>query len=131
MSGAYSDIPRYVQTMPGVSADSNQRNTYMVRGGNTNESLFVINGFEAPNINHLSAWQVQQVRLSVNKFTQSMQKGRHDHRIVGFTADKVLAHSDGWVLETDMREMAGFVCILLLSLFSYAAFGQSGARCSE
>jgi hypothetical protein len=116
MSGAYSDIPRYVQTMPGVSADSNQRNTYMVRGGNTNESLFVINGFEAPNTNHLSAWQVQQVGLSVNKFTQSMQKGRH---------------SDGWVLETDMREMAGFVCILFLSLFFYAAFGQSGARCSE
>jgi hypothetical protein len=54
MPGTYSDIPRYVQTMPGVSADSDQRNTYMVRGGNPNENLFVINGFEVQNINHLS-----------------------------------------------------------------------------
>jgi outer membrane receptor protein involved in Fe transport len=54
MPGAYSDIPRYVQTLPGVSADSDQRNTYMVRGGNPNENLYVINGFEVPNINHLS-----------------------------------------------------------------------------
>jgi hypothetical protein len=56
MPGAYSDVPRYVQTMPGVAADNDSRNTYLVRGGNPDENLFVINGFEVPNINQLSTF---------------------------------------------------------------------------
>ncbi|SNT43370.1 Outer membrane receptor proteins, mostly Fe transport [Granulicella rosea] len=53
-AGAYNDVPRYLQTMPGVSFDTDARNTYLVNGGNAMENTFVLDGVEMPNINHIS-----------------------------------------------------------------------------
>jgi len=52
--GAYSDIPRFLQTLPGVTYDTDARNTYLVNGGNPLENLYVVDGVEVPNINHIS-----------------------------------------------------------------------------
>lgn len=52
--GAYSDIPRFLQTLPGVTYDTDSRNTYLVNGGNPLENLYVVDGVEVPNINHIS-----------------------------------------------------------------------------
>ncbi len=81
MPGAYSDVPRYVQTMPGVAADSDARNSYMVRGGNPVENLFVINGFEVPNINQLSTL------TSTAGFASMIDTN---------TLDNVVLHTGGW-----------------------------------
>lgn len=53
-AGAYSDIPRFLQTLPGVMFDTDARNTYLVNGGNPLENLYVVDGVEIPNINHIS-----------------------------------------------------------------------------
>jgi hypothetical protein len=53
--GAYSDIPRFLQTLPGVTYDTDSRNTYLVNGGNPLENLYVVDGVEVPNINHISS----------------------------------------------------------------------------
>jgi hypothetical protein len=52
--GAYQDIPRFLQTLPGVTYDTDARNTYLVNGGNPLENLYVVDGVEVPNINHIS-----------------------------------------------------------------------------
>jgi hypothetical protein len=53
--GAYNDIPRFLQTLPGVTFDNDARNSYLVNGGNPLENLFVVDGVEVPNINHISS----------------------------------------------------------------------------
>ena len=53
-AGTYGDIPRYVQTLPGVSFDSDARNGYLVNGGNPLENLVVVDGVEIPNLNYIS-----------------------------------------------------------------------------
>ena len=52
--GTYNDIPRFLMTEPGVTFDTDSRNTYMVNGGNPIENLYVVDGVEVANINHLS-----------------------------------------------------------------------------
>jgi hypothetical protein len=54
-AGAYNDIPKFLQTLPGVAFDTDSRNTYLVNGGNAMENLYVLNGVEIPNINHISS----------------------------------------------------------------------------
>ncbi len=53
-AGAYNDIPRFLQTLPGVVFTNDSRNTYLVHGGNDTENLYVIDGVEIPNINNIS-----------------------------------------------------------------------------
>ncbi len=54
-AGAYNDIPKFLQTLPGVAFDTDSRNTYMVNGGNAMENLYILDGVEVPNINHISS----------------------------------------------------------------------------
>lgn len=37
-AGAYSDVPRYLQMLPGVAFDNDARNSFLVRGGNPSEN---------------------------------------------------------------------------------------------
>jgi hypothetical protein len=53
-AGTLDDPARYFQIVPGVQSDSDQRNDFLVRGGNPSENLFVIDGIEVPSINHLA-----------------------------------------------------------------------------
>jgi len=53
-AGSFGDILRYLQGFPGVIATSDLSNQMMVRGGHPMENLFLLDGIEVPNINHLA-----------------------------------------------------------------------------
>jgi TonB dependent receptor/TonB-dependent Receptor Plug Domain len=53
-AGTYGDVSRYLQVLPGAVAVSDLSNGVLVRGGNPEENLFVIDGVEFPGISHFS-----------------------------------------------------------------------------
>jgi hypothetical protein len=53
-AGTFGDPSRYMQMLPGVVSDNDQRNDFLVRGGNPTENLFVIDNIEVPSINQLA-----------------------------------------------------------------------------
>jgi hypothetical protein len=53
-AGTFGDVSRYLQTFPGVVATSDLSNEMLVRGGHPMENLFLVDGIEMPNINHLA-----------------------------------------------------------------------------
>jgi hypothetical protein len=53
-AGTYGDFSRYLQTFPGVVFNTDESNDILVRGGNPLENLFLVDGIEVPNINHIS-----------------------------------------------------------------------------
>jgi hypothetical protein len=53
-AGTWGDFSRYMQLLPGVVWNSDMSNDIMVRGGNPAENLYVVDGIEVPNINHLA-----------------------------------------------------------------------------
>ncbi|MBS1803316.1 MAG: TonB-dependent receptor [Acidobacteria bacterium] len=53
-AGNYGDMLRYMQVLPGIVATSDTNNEFLVRGGHPIENLFVVDGFEIPNLNHIT-----------------------------------------------------------------------------
>jgi TonB-dependent Receptor Plug Domain len=53
-AGVFGDVSRFLQLFPGVVATSDLSNEVMVRGGHPMENLFLLDGIEVPNINHLA-----------------------------------------------------------------------------
>jgi hypothetical protein len=53
--GVQEDVVRSVALLPGVGVTSGGRNDLVVRGGSPFENLFLIDGFEVPNINHFGS----------------------------------------------------------------------------
>jgi hypothetical protein len=53
-AGSYGDIMRFLQVIPGVVATSDTSNEVLVRGGHPIENLYLVDGIEIPNINHLA-----------------------------------------------------------------------------
>jgi hypothetical protein len=53
-AGTFGDVSRYLQVLPGVIGSSDLSNDVLVRGGNPEENLFVIDGVEFPSISHFS-----------------------------------------------------------------------------
>lgn len=53
-AGTWSDLPRYLQTLPGLIGGADSQNASFVRGGNSFENLFVVDHIEVPNINQLA-----------------------------------------------------------------------------
>lgn len=53
-AGTWGDFSRYLQVLPGVVWTSDYTNEIRVRGGDPNENLFVLDGIEVPNLNHLA-----------------------------------------------------------------------------
>lgn len=53
-AGTFGDLSRFIQTLPGVISDNDQRNDFLVRGGNPSENLFVVDNIEVPSINQLA-----------------------------------------------------------------------------
>lgn len=53
-AGTFGDPSRFIQMLPGVVSDNDQRNDFLVRGGNPSENLFIIDNIEIPSINQLS-----------------------------------------------------------------------------
>lgn len=53
-AGTFGDPMRFLQMLPGVVSDNDQRNDFLVRGGNPSENLFIIDNIEIPSINQLA-----------------------------------------------------------------------------
>ena len=53
-AGTYGDFSRYLQLFPGVVFNSDESDDVLVRGGNPIENLYLLDGFEVPNINHIA-----------------------------------------------------------------------------
>jgi hypothetical protein len=53
-AGTFGDVSRYLQVLPGVVATSDLTNEFLVRGGHPMENLFLVDGIEVPNINHIA-----------------------------------------------------------------------------
>jgi hypothetical protein len=53
-AGSYGDVERFLQVLPGVVASSDLTNEVLVRGGHPMENLFLVDGIEVPNINHVA-----------------------------------------------------------------------------
>ena len=53
-AGTYGDFTRYLQSFPGVVFNDDVSDDLIVRGGNPIENLFLVDGIEIPNINHIS-----------------------------------------------------------------------------
>lgn len=53
-AGSYGDLMRYLQVLPGVVPTSDASNEVLVRGGHPIENLYLVEGFEIPNINHMA-----------------------------------------------------------------------------
>ena len=53
-AGTFGDPGRFMQTLPGVVSDNDERNDFIVRGGNPTETLFVVDNIELPSINQLA-----------------------------------------------------------------------------
>jgi hypothetical protein len=53
-AGAWGDFSRYLQMMPGTVNNTDMSDDLIVRGGNPSENLFVVDGIEVPNINHIA-----------------------------------------------------------------------------
>lgn len=50
--GGFEDVIRALSVLPGVAQSSAGRNDLVVRGGAPSENLYLVDGFEIPNINH-------------------------------------------------------------------------------
>jgi hypothetical protein len=53
-AGTYGDFSRYLQDFPGVVGNGDYSNDLIVRGGNPIENLYLVDGFEVPNISQIS-----------------------------------------------------------------------------
>ena len=53
-AGTWGDFTRYLQLLPGVVWNNDITNEMMVRGGSPEENLYVVDGIEVPNINHIA-----------------------------------------------------------------------------
>ncbi|MGA2890648.1 MAG: TonB-dependent receptor [Terracidiphilus sp.] len=53
-AGTWGDFSRFLQVLPGVVWNADMSNDVMVRGGNPSENLYVVDGIEVPNMNHLA-----------------------------------------------------------------------------
>ncbi|MEY4927370.1 MAG: hypothetical protein RI894_1806, partial [Bacteroidota bacterium] len=52
--GGNRDLSRAVQSLPGVTTVSSNRNDLVIRGGSPNENRFYLDDIEVPNINHFA-----------------------------------------------------------------------------
>lgn len=63
--GGSQDIQRVVQAMPAVVSSGDQDNEIIVRGGNPNENLFLLDGIEIPYPNHFGTFEAQGGPISM------------------------------------------------------------------
>lgn len=54
-AGGFEDVIRALSVLPGIGQASAGRNDLIVRGGSTFENLYILDGYEIPNINHFGS----------------------------------------------------------------------------
>lgn len=122
--GGLGDIQRVVQAMPAVVSSGDQDNEVIVRGGNPNENLFLVDGIEVPFPNHfgnfttqggpinmLNPWLVREVDFVAGAFPA--RYGTRSSSVMDLSLKRgSLAELDGSV---DLS-MSGFGLILEMPL---------------
>jgi hypothetical protein len=53
-AGTWGDFSRFLQILPGTVWNSDISDDVLVRGGDPSENLYVVDGIEVPNLNHLA-----------------------------------------------------------------------------
>jgi hypothetical protein len=53
-AGTFGDPSRFMQLLPGIVSDNDKFNDFIVRGGNSQETLFIVDNIEIPSINQLA-----------------------------------------------------------------------------
>ena len=53
-AGTFGDPSRFLQMLPGIVSDNDKFNDFIVRGGNSQETLFIVDNIEMPSINQLA-----------------------------------------------------------------------------
>ena len=53
-AGSFGDLERFLRVLPGVVSTNDLSNEVLVRGGHPMENLFLVDGIEIPNINHIA-----------------------------------------------------------------------------
>ncbi len=53
-AGTFGDPSRFMQMLPGIVSDNDKFNDFIVRGGNSQETLFIVDNIEMPSINQLA-----------------------------------------------------------------------------
>jgi hypothetical protein len=100
-AGAFGNPSRFMQLLPGVVSDNDQFNDFLVRGGNPDETLFVIDNIEAPSINQLAlsdtTWHVGP-RMHSERATSIRISGRPRAGVLGVLAqDQMPRFPDGGI----------------------------------
>ncbi len=107
-AGTFGDPSRFMQMLPGVVSDNDQYNDFIVRGGNPDETLFLVDNIEVPSINQLALSDTTGGFVSMidNAAVQKMTlhtdayDSKYDQRlssIVEFSTrpeGKIVAHSE-------------------------------------
>lgn len=113
-AGTYGDFSRYLQLSPGVVFNDDVSDDILVRGGNPIENLFLVDGIEVPNINHISTLAstgglVSMIDTSVLEKVDFLTGGydaRYDERLSS-VVDIKTREADGTEKHGDLD--AGFV----------------------
>lgn len=53
-AGTFGDPSRFMQLLPGIVSDNDKFNDFIVRGGNSQETLFIVDNIEMPSVNQLA-----------------------------------------------------------------------------
>jgi hypothetical protein len=114
-AGTLGDPMRYFQMLPGVLSDSDQRNDFLVRGGNPEENLFVVDGIDVPSVNQLALSDTTGGLVSMIDAdaigSMTLHSGAHDARFDDRLSSVVeiatVGNSGGRVLELGLEGLGG------------------------
>lgn len=107
-AGTFGDPSRFMQLLPGIVSDNDKFNDFIVRGGNSQETLFIVDNIEMPSINQLALSDTTGGFVSMidNKAIQQMTlhtdnyDSKYDQRLsavveISTTKDaRTLAHAE-------------------------------------
>jgi len=107
-AGTFGDPSRFMQMLPGIVSDNDKFNDFVVRGGNPQETLFVVDNIEIPSINQLALSDttggfvsmidnasIQQITLHTDAYDS-----KYDQRLSAVVEiatrkeDKTIAHAE-------------------------------------
>ncbi|MFP5228999.1 MAG: TonB-dependent receptor plug domain-containing protein [Acidobacteriota bacterium] len=115
-AGTHGDLSRYLQVLPGVIFNNDFSDDLIVRGGNPMENLFLVDGIEVPNINHIAsegttgglASMIDTVATQNVDFYTGAYDASYDERLSSVVSIHTLAGGNG---QTHAESDLGFIGI--------------------
>jgi len=113
-AGTHGDLSRYLQVLPGVVFNNDYSDDVIVRGGNPMENLYLVDGIEIPNINHIASegttgGLVSMIDTAATQgidFYTGAYDASYDERLSSVVAIHTLPGGDG---ETHVESDLGFI----------------------